>query len=274
MSERLNAMLAKVERSKKHIVELQAEVAGFLATNPYVIGTKRNPETRQLIYYVTGVRETPVSLALIAGDVLQNLRSALDHLAHQLIAIGTGHPGPFPYAYFPISNDVAAYEAKKGGQIKGMRPDAVTAIDAVKPYAGGNDTLWRLHKLNQIDKHRVLITVGSVFQSVDLGGYGFRSMLKALPPDSPMRPALAEILETNPPQAFFNHADRTFPLKVGEVLFIDGPDSEVDEEMQFRFEVALSEPNIIDGEPLIESLQAIADVVGDVIGQFARLLDP
>lgn len=97
MSEHLRAVLTKVERSKKHMVELEAEVNGFLATNPYVVGTRRNPETRQLIYYVTGVRETPVSLALIAGDVLQNLRSALDHLAHQLIANGTRHPGPFPY---------------------------------------------------------------------------------------------------------------------------------------------------------------------------------
>ena len=49
-----------------------------------------------------------------------------------------------------------------------MRKDAVDAIDAIKPYKGGNDTLWRLHGLNNIDKHRLLITVGLAyrFQSV------------------------------------------------------------------------------------------------------------
>lgn len=273
MSARLEAVLSKVERSQKHLDELRSELAAFLATTPYTIGTTRDPETRRLIYYVTGVLDTPVSIALIAGDVLQNLRSALDHLAHQLIAIGTGRPGPFLYAYFPILNDAAGYKAGKNGLIKGMRPEAVKTIDAIKPYKGGNDPLWRLHKLNQIDKHRVLITVGSVFQSVDLGGYGLRNMLKAMPPDSPTREALAEMVEKNALQAFFKPANRTFPLKVGEALFIDGPDAEVDEKLQFRFEVVLSESNITEGEPLVETLEAITASVGNVIGQLAPLLD-
>ncbi len=29
------------------------------------------------------------------------------------------------------------------------------------PYGGGNEILWKLHQLSNIDKHRVLFTIGS-----------------------------------------------------------------------------------------------------------------
>lgn len=66
-------------------------------------------------------------------------------------------------------------------------------------------------------------------------------MAKAMPSDSSMRQSLMKMLETNPPEVFIRTADRTFPLKVGEELFIDGPDALVDEKMRFRFEVVLNE---------------------------------
>lgn len=41
---------------------------------------------------------------------------------------------------------------------KGMCPKAIKAIDALKPYKGGNDALWRIHELDNIDKHCALFT--------------------------------------------------------------------------------------------------------------------
>src|ERR1019366_8328710 len=62
----------------------------FFTTNPYRVGTKRNPQTRQLIYYLTSVQDVPARIAAIAGEVLQALRSALDHLAYALFRAGPG----------------------------------------------------------------------------------------------------------------------------------------------------------------------------------------
>jgi len=36
---------------------------------------------------------------------------------------------------------------------------------------GGNDVLWQLHELNNVDKHRLILTVGSAVRSTDLGDY-------------------------------------------------------------------------------------------------------
>src|SRR5438132_5583994 len=53
------------------------------------------------------------------------------------------------------------------------RQDATSgaAIDALRPYKGGNDVLWQLHELNNVDKHRLILTVGSALRSTDLGDY-------------------------------------------------------------------------------------------------------
>lgn len=45
--------------------------------------------------------------------------------------------------------------------MKGMRADAKKAIDDLKPYRGGNAALWQLHELNNIDKHKFLLTGGA-----------------------------------------------------------------------------------------------------------------
>jgi hypothetical protein len=269
VDERLALILTKVERAKEHINELEAEVRSFLDSKPYVIGTKHNPETRQLIYYLISVRETPPNLAAITGDALQNLRSALDHLAYHLVLVGTAKPGPFFHVYFPIADSATKYKAAKARSTQGMRPDAVKAIDAIKPYPGGNDTIWRLHKLNNVDKHRLLITVGSAFRNMDLGGYLIRQMHRSLAADDPLRQSSGDVTSL---QAFFRPADRLFPLEAGDELFIDQSDAEVDEKLQFAFDVAFGEPQVVEGEPLLETLKQMADVVGQLIPAFKPLL--
>ena len=58
-----------------------------------------------------------------------------------------------------------------------MRQDAIDAIRALEPYKGGKgENLWVLHRLNNIDKHRLIVTVGSSFQSVDVGTIMFGHM--------------------------------------------------------------------------------------------------
>jgi hypothetical protein len=258
----LEILRTKVERAKKHVSDVEGQLRGFFDTKPYVIGTKRDPQTRRLIYYLTSVVEPSPLLAATVGDALHNLRSALDHLAHRLVVVGIGRSGPFYYVYYPIFDSATEYEAKKMGQIKGMRQSAIDAIDATRPYKGGNDQLWMLHNLDKIDKHRLLIAVGSAARSVDLGGFMSRQMADAFPQLGKI-PALS---------AFFKPADRMCPLKAGDELFIDAPDAKVDQELQFRFDVALSDAGIANGEPVLETLQQMVDLVDNLLITFEPLL--
>ena len=71
----------KLERAKKHILDLESEWTTFLKTKPYHVVFKDDLQTGERIYYVERVNDIPPVILVIVGDVLQNLRSALDHLA-------------------------------------------------------------------------------------------------------------------------------------------------------------------------------------------------
>jgi hypothetical protein len=86
----------------------------------------------------------------------------LDHLAQQLALIGcpTLTDKELRQIEFPIAEILTKYEADNARKVRGMRPEAVKEIDRLKPYKDGNDALWRIHELDNIDKHRTLFTCG------------------------------------------------------------------------------------------------------------------
>jgi len=162
VDERLRHVILKIKRAKEHEAELQRQLRLYLDGKPYKVGHKHDPASRKLIYYVTSVDSAPDCLALIAGDIIQNLMSALDHLAYQIVCRDTNDNPPNPnWIYFPIADDLQKYDAKKGGKMQGASAATFAAIDVLKPYKGGNDSLWTLYRLNNIEKHRLLLTVGS-----------------------------------------------------------------------------------------------------------------
>jgi len=168
--ERLEMIGTKIERAKEHFASVKKEVRTYLDSTPYSINTKRDPGSRRLIYFVEKVRPEPVKLSATLGDVVHNLRSALDHLAYQLVWVGMGKV-PSSRIYFPIADDKKSYIEKRKWQMKGATSDTVSKIDALEPYRGGNDALWKLHKLDNVDKHRTLITAGSAFRSLNIGAH-------------------------------------------------------------------------------------------------------
>ena len=157
MNRRCDAVLQKVERADQHIQNLDAATRQFCGTQVNGLRFEDNQESRERTYYLVNTPEVPPSISLIVGDALHNLRSALDHLAWQLVEVGGGTPGK--WTSFPIADDASKYiPAFVSGKIKGARQDAIEAINLIKPYKGGADDIWRLRELNNIDKHRLLLT--------------------------------------------------------------------------------------------------------------------
>jgi hypothetical protein len=271
ITERLIHITLKVQRAKLHIASLEREIRAFLDTKPYEVGTKRDPQTRRLIYYVTKVDPVPVVLALIAGDAVQNLMCALDHLAYQLVGSDTGDKPPNPnWIYFPIADDAARYNAKKARKMEGAAQETLDAVDALKPYKGGNDSLWVLYRLNNVEKHRLLLTVGSKATSFNV----LRDAARNVPPGEVWkraRPLLEQLADQG---LFLQLKDTGFPLKAGFELYIDRVDAEPDPKQEFRFDVALNEAGIIESESLLTALQQLTTVVEGVITALApRLRD-
>ncbi len=100
----------------------------------------------------------------IVGDILTNLRAALDHLAWQLLILDGQEPGrstSFPFALDPANAIIKPRDWKKGDP--GLRRrDLREEVERLQPYelAGQDGLLWWINELCNTDKHRELLIVG------------------------------------------------------------------------------------------------------------------
>ena len=214
----IECIRVKLERAQKHIQELDAELGSFFASNPYPISYKRDPETRRLIYCVRNTRALPPILSAISGDAIQNIRSSLDYLAVGLFRSIPQKPqndnASPKRIYFPIFDSVKQYKSEGRGAIPRLRPDATKLIDAVEPYKGGaGHILWVLHRLSIVDKHRMLVMIGSAY------GIGIGDHMQRMAAD--MDPIFEAL---NPPDLFIGPRS-VVPLEDGHELFTDAPDA-------------------------------------------------
>jgi hypothetical protein len=188
----LDSARAKLRRADEHLDALKAEAAAWLDSRPYdLYWDPPYPELietphLELDIHVGVVREPPEALGVILGDVLHNLRGALDNLFWALVT-RTGMPTPaeartisFPiarrYATFLQQAGIRSFHKRaKGAPRASVLPDPpgrnrVTyaerlTIQRHQPYHRedpANHPLAILRDLNDRDKHRafhpVLIT--------------------------------------------------------------------------------------------------------------------
>jgi len=151
----------KIQRANKHIDELYVVVQKFKATNPYKIASRRDLESGEHIVYVHTADPLPPIIPVIAGDVIQNLYSSLDYLASKLVIANRGTPTS--KTAFPITKNVPTTRdeiVRYEGQVCGMREEVKQLLKSLNPYRGQDNAFWILHKLNNINKHRSLVTMG------------------------------------------------------------------------------------------------------------------
>ncbi|MGO9179767.1 MAG: hypothetical protein ACLQHS_10980, partial [Candidatus Limnocylindrales bacterium] len=154
----------KLDRAEEHLQQLEAEVARYAARNPYqVLGQIKTEGQERIWLYRLQVTKQPDAdtLAAMAGDVVHNVRSSLDH-----IAVALGRRG----AFFPVFTENPALDqrtyscvhddprARWSRAVDGMPQDAVTIIEAAQPYHSGPDAkingLALLNRFDNADKHR------------------------------------------------------------------------------------------------------------------------
>jgi len=156
----LDGALAKLERAKTHLAELESTIESLSSIAS--AGIVHNPaeDSRVHSYQAGGLPEIPTSLGVIVGEVLFNLRSCLDHVAWQLVLNNGGKPGE--RMSFPILGPPRKTGADPARTIRQLRVSTAAAevIDSLQPYQREdfvNHHLWILNKLCNVDKHRMLL---------------------------------------------------------------------------------------------------------------------
>jgi hypothetical protein len=156
MKHALSASDTKIRRARKHLVELEAEVGDFVASRPvkFNVETIENSGGRSFNFHM---HMAPLSenVGAIVGDVIHNLRAALDLTAAEMVrATGEDDKG----VYFPFCENAEDLDGMiKRRNFDRAGADAVALLQTLKPYRNGNVALRVIHDLDIHDKHRALI---------------------------------------------------------------------------------------------------------------------
>jgi hypothetical protein len=111
MDATLDGCRAKLDRAREHLNAFAEAYEQYFTPRPFAIRKRYDPRTRQFIFLSELVRPVPLRLGVILGDLVHNLRSALDHLVWQAV-IREGAMPPDKRHQMPICDtetDVAAH---------------------------------------------------------------------------------------------------------------------------------------------------------------------
>lgn len=145
---------SKINRASKHIREL-ADL--FNENRPFRYVLETNTVTNQRAT-MAKKNETVIQEARdIAGDAIHNLRAALDHAYFDIASPFASGDRGVKSVQFPFSVSADKFEAAAKIRLAHkVSPAFFVAIKSLRPYGetGGNKTLYRIHELDALDKHR------------------------------------------------------------------------------------------------------------------------
>ena len=190
-------------RAREHLNALK-EIIDSLGPHPYEIVEERNPVTGDRDFRLVGKadlvtlrRQIPM-MPVIVGDVVHQVRSALDHAVWQIARPPIEKRTGFPICLNESGGGSSFYGSSKerGLGVRCLQNVSLPAfeyIESIQPYnrLGERDPLWLLDELWNKDKHRALIVLNrptwqDTFVVSTLHGRDvYAGEIKPNPPDDP-----------------------------------------------------------------------------------------
>jgi hypothetical protein len=166
----IDSARVKVHRATEHLQALEEKVAAF-SDHPHSFVTEEHNGEERLRF----IEEPPAEIAILAGEIVYQLRSALDHLAFELVKSSPATSGRQQKRWernceFPLLSSVPTatgtppvnktldeiYQQFKGSCLPGITRKSFEVVEKFQPYHGGDGPtqLGWIASLSNIDKHR------------------------------------------------------------------------------------------------------------------------
>ncbi len=212
----------KVQRAHGFIAELQQVLVTYIDANPPRITPV--PAREGEVSFDIEWNNLGLLPGAIVGDVVHNVRTALDLMASELAAIkGRSNKD----VYFPIADAEATLDQRITSlKFTKAGDDAVALLRTFKPYRGGGNLLRDLHDLNNADKHTALIAVNS---------------------------------DTGIAVDFIQDPEDARKLRIKPIIL--------------RAEINFPDGGSLPGEPIIETLKQMVELVEGILEAFERLVE-
>ena len=161
----LEGVNAKVQRAQDEIEQLAKDISVSCETQRALFSEELRPDVGDKIWIFRGETPiVPIEYSVRLGEIVYNLRSALDQLVWQLVHANYKTPGR--HNEFPILDDESRFNEAVKSKLKGVSQESSDKIKEMQPFRENDkwDALKTLHSLCNIDKHRSVILP---FYSVD-----------------------------------------------------------------------------------------------------------
>ena len=162
MANELAGIDAKIGRAKGHLADLQQRLSVALHPDTHTFRVEFDAKTKRSVYRVYDLPVVDSEWPLLIGEVLYQLRSALDHLAWQLVELDGQTPNEL--TQFPVRDSLLDKNGERTSR-KVLMPqvrdkEILRLVDACQPYndlEGGEvapfdahrHPLWHIARLKQ-----------------------------------------------------------------------------------------------------------------------------
>ncbi len=161
MSDPFAGSRLKIKRANQHISDIDSLLKSFIDSDFYNLSVEKDVNSGENFLRVTIKIGLPADeYALIIGDALHNLRSALDFAYYESVLLCGGTPTK--WTRFPIADTREQLVSRLDSALKKKQISVLVrflVLEVIKPYQTGNVTLWTLDDWNITDKHQLLIPV-------------------------------------------------------------------------------------------------------------------
>jgi len=155
MSRLLHAAQARVGRADEHLANLKALIESV--RKEYSDAPVEDDFRLSMSSEVPGIESERPLISILLGEIVYNLRAALDYLVY---ALARKDSGKFQNGtQFPIENAPKGFAGRlKAGFLKGLNATHIASIESLQPYKGCNWTKT-LRDYSNPDKHRHLVVL-------------------------------------------------------------------------------------------------------------------
>jgi hypothetical protein len=149
----LDEALLRASRAEEHLEALDREIAVYVEANEAASLIKVEGMTVSAIW----PPEPPPMLSVRVGEIVYNLRAALDYFVYRLAELDAGNV--IKGTQFPIEDTPEGFKRRTPRFLRGVNETHVAGIERLQPYHGA-DWARLLRDLSNIDKHQALHVVG------------------------------------------------------------------------------------------------------------------
>src|SRR5262245_44672659 len=252
-----DSALLKLQRAATHISDLDKLLD---KTQPFPLILKTDTRTGERTLGCEKNERVVDQAALLCGDAIHNLRSALDHAYWEIVAPHCRSRKEFGAVQFPFSQKADTLDAsirQRRGHYAGT--GFYCALRNLAPYGdlGGNITLYLIHEFDITDKHKLLLP--AVHESTHTFQW-----LETIHPNIPWKGWGGSFTAND--QADIKWTNRSIPpdqlgLQVDQHVF----KRELDVTISVVFQVTLQENIIVKMPPVVPMLHEMLNVTHGAI---------